>query len=144
MKYVLDSNVALKWVLAEADSGRAVRLRDEYSNGIHELVAPDIFPSEIANGLASAQRQLMSRMPRIPVTIAGTPPSIVVGMAASPRIKLAMALPLRLLRPDAVPQSASSASSDTASHMLTCALCERYPLLAAPARLASSLLAQWI
>jgi predicted nucleic acid-binding protein len=57
MKYVLDSNVALKWVLAESDSARAIRLRDEYSNGIHELQAPDIFPSEIANGLASAERQ---------------------------------------------------------------------------------------
>jgi predicted nucleic acid-binding protein len=57
MKYVLDSSVALKWVLPEADSGRAIRLRDDYSNGIHELFAPDIFPSEIANGLASAERQ---------------------------------------------------------------------------------------
>ncbi len=57
MKYVLDSSVALKWVLAEADSGRAIRLRDEYRNGIHELLAPDIFASEIANGLASAERQ---------------------------------------------------------------------------------------
>ena len=28
MRYVLDSNVALKWVLAEADSGKAVPLRD--------------------------------------------------------------------------------------------------------------------
>src|SRR6516162_8430929 len=57
MKYVVDSNVALKWVLAEADSGRAIRLRDEYAKGVHELLAPDIFPSEIANGLASAERQ---------------------------------------------------------------------------------------
>jgi predicted nucleic acid-binding protein len=57
MKYVLDSSVALKWVLPEADSGKALRLRDDYSNGIHELLAPDIFPSEIANGLASAERQ---------------------------------------------------------------------------------------
>lgn len=57
MKYVLDSAVALQWVLAEADSGRAIRLRNEYSNGLHELVAPNIFPSEVANGLASAERQ---------------------------------------------------------------------------------------
>lgn len=57
MKYVLDSSVALKWVLAEAESAKAIRLRDEYSNGIHELLAPDIFPSEIANGLVSAERQ---------------------------------------------------------------------------------------
>jgi len=29
MRYVLDSSVALKWVLAEAESGKAIRLRDE-------------------------------------------------------------------------------------------------------------------
>jgi predicted nucleic acid-binding protein len=57
MKYVLDSAVALKWVLPEADSAKAIRLRDEYKNAIHELLAPDIFPSEIANGLVSAERQ---------------------------------------------------------------------------------------
>ena len=57
MKYVLDSSVALKWVLSEAGSARAIRLRDEYKNGIHELLAPDIFTSEIANALASAERQ---------------------------------------------------------------------------------------
>src|SRR5713226_1842344 len=57
MKYVLGSSVALKWVLPEVDSGRAIRLRNEYSNGVHELLAPDVFPSEIANGLASAERQ---------------------------------------------------------------------------------------
>jgi predicted nucleic acid-binding protein len=57
MKYVLDSSVALKWVLPEPDSGRAIRLRDEYNASIHELLAPDIFTPEIANGLASAERQ---------------------------------------------------------------------------------------
>jgi predicted nucleic acid-binding protein len=57
MNYVLDASVALKWVLAEADSAKAIRLRDEYCNGVHHLLAPDIFLSEIANGLASAERQ---------------------------------------------------------------------------------------
>lgn len=44
-------------MLPEADSAKAIRLRDEYKNGIHELVAPDIFLAEIANALASAERQ---------------------------------------------------------------------------------------
>lgn len=57
MKYVLDSSVALKWVLAEVDSHRAIRLRDRYLAGDIELVAPDIFLTEIANALASAERQ---------------------------------------------------------------------------------------
>lgn len=57
MKYVLDSSVALKFVLPEVDSARAARLRDEYANGVHELIAPDLFAPEVANGLASAERQ---------------------------------------------------------------------------------------
>ena len=57
MKYVLDSSVALKWVLPEPDSAKAIRLRDESKNGIHELLAPDIFAPEVANGLVSAERQ---------------------------------------------------------------------------------------
>jgi predicted nucleic acid-binding protein len=57
MNYVLDSSVALKWVLPEPDSGRAIRLRDEYNASIHNLLAPDIFTPEIANGLAVAERQ---------------------------------------------------------------------------------------
>jgi len=57
MKYVLDSSVALKWVLAEVDSHKAVRLRNEYVAGSHELLTPDLFPAEIANALASAERQ---------------------------------------------------------------------------------------
>jgi predicted nucleic acid-binding protein len=57
MKYVLDSSVALKWVLPEADSAKVIRLRDEYKNGVHQLLAPDIFTPEIANALASAERQ---------------------------------------------------------------------------------------
>lgn len=57
MKYVVDSSVALKWVLPEPDSGNAVRLWNEYSSALHELIAPDIFAPEIANGLIFAERQ---------------------------------------------------------------------------------------
>jgi predicted nucleic acid-binding protein len=32
-------------------------LRDEYAAGLHSLIAPDLFPSEISNGLVSAERQ---------------------------------------------------------------------------------------
>jgi predicted nucleic acid-binding protein len=57
MNYVLDSSVALKWALPEADSAKALRLRDGYINGSHQLIAPDIFPPEVANGLASAEHR---------------------------------------------------------------------------------------
>src|SRR5437870_2281297 len=46
MKYVLDSSVALRWVLPEPDSDKADRLRDDFRNATHELLAPDVFPVE--------------------------------------------------------------------------------------------------
>lgn len=57
MKYVLDSSIALKWVLAEPDSPKAKQLRDDFSKQIHELLAPDIFQVEIAHALTRAERQ---------------------------------------------------------------------------------------
>ncbi len=57
MKYVLDSNVALKWVLTEADSDKARLLRVEFQNQIHDLLAPDVFPVEVAHGLTKAERR---------------------------------------------------------------------------------------
>jgi predicted nucleic acid-binding protein len=57
MKYVLDSSVALKWVLPEPLSDKARQLRDDYRHLIHELLAPDIFPAESAHALARAERR---------------------------------------------------------------------------------------
>ena len=48
MKYVFDASVAVKCVLPEKDSPKAVRLLNDYRKAIHELIAPDIFPIEIA------------------------------------------------------------------------------------------------
>jgi hypothetical protein len=42
MKYILDSSVALKWILPEQDSGTANRLlRDEFQNGLHDALDDD-------------------------------------------------------------------------------------------------------
>jgi predicted nucleic acid-binding protein len=57
MKYILDSNVALKWVLVEPDSPKAKQLRAEFQNAIHDLLTPDVFPIEIAHALIRAERQ---------------------------------------------------------------------------------------
>ncbi len=57
MRYVLDANVALKWVLSESDSAKAIEIRDGFRQGIHELLAPDIFPIEVAHSLARAERR---------------------------------------------------------------------------------------
>lgn len=57
MRCVIDSSVAFKWAVAEADSDKAVELRDGLRNGAHELLAPDIFPIELAHALTRAERQ---------------------------------------------------------------------------------------
>lgn len=57
MKYVLDSNVAVKWVLPEIESPTARALRDGYGRGIHFLISPDIFPVEVGHALTRAERQ---------------------------------------------------------------------------------------
>jgi predicted nucleic acid-binding protein len=57
MKYVLDSSVAFKWVVAETDTPKAVKLRDEFRAAAHELIAPEVFPYELAHALTRAERQ---------------------------------------------------------------------------------------
>jgi predicted nucleic acid-binding protein len=57
MKYVLDASVSLRWVLPSALSPKALKLRDEYQQNVHELIAPSIYPGEIANALTKAERQ---------------------------------------------------------------------------------------
>ncbi|MGD0898840.1 MAG: type II toxin-antitoxin system VapC family toxin [Thermoguttaceae bacterium] len=57
MKYVLDASVALKWVLPEADSDEADALRDGFERRIHDLLAPDVFPVEVAHAVTKAERR---------------------------------------------------------------------------------------
>jgi predicted nucleic acid-binding protein len=57
MKYVVDASVALEWVLSEAHSDKARELRDGFDRGIHELLAPDVFPIEVAHALTRAERR---------------------------------------------------------------------------------------
>ena len=57
MTVVLDASVALKWVLSEADSDRALRLLDAFRNKATDLIAPDAFALECAHGLTKAERR---------------------------------------------------------------------------------------
>jgi predicted nucleic acid-binding protein len=57
MKLVLDASVAVKWVLPEADTRKALTLRDEFCNQVHELIAPDILPIEVAHALTRSERR---------------------------------------------------------------------------------------
>jgi predicted nucleic acid-binding protein len=57
MKRVIDSSVAFKWVVPETDSDKALLLRDDFRNGLLELIAPDVFPIEVGHALTRAERQ---------------------------------------------------------------------------------------
>jgi predicted nucleic acid-binding protein len=57
MKYVIDSSVAVKWAIPEADTAKALQLREDFRNGVHELLAPDVFAIEAAHALTRAERQ---------------------------------------------------------------------------------------
>ncbi|MDX1948741.1 MAG: type II toxin-antitoxin system VapC family toxin [Pirellulaceae bacterium] len=57
MKLVLDASVAVKWVLPEADTPQALALRDGFRHQVHELIAPDTLPVEIAHALTRAERR---------------------------------------------------------------------------------------
>lgn len=57
MKYVLDSSVALKWYLAEADSAQALQLRADFQAALHQLLSPDLLPVECGHALTRAERR---------------------------------------------------------------------------------------
>jgi predicted nucleic acid-binding protein len=64
MRYVVDSSVALKWVLTEPDSSKALALRQDFRRQLHELLAPDVFPVEVAHALTRAERRRIINSPQ--------------------------------------------------------------------------------
>ena len=76
MRHVFDSSVAFKWVVAEVDTDKALRLRDDFRNGVHELIAPDFFPVEVVHSLTRAERSAAS-LPTISAAFADPAPSVV-------------------------------------------------------------------
>lgn len=70
MKCVLDSSVAFKWVVVEAFTDTARKLRDEFRQGMHELIASDVFPIEVAHSLTRAERQGRLSPPEASVLLA--------------------------------------------------------------------------
>lgn len=49
MKYILDASVALRWVLPHGLTPKAIQLRDEYVQQLHELLSPNVFIDEVAS-----------------------------------------------------------------------------------------------
>jgi predicted nucleic acid-binding protein len=79
MNYVLDSSVALKWVLQEIDSPKADALRRAWQSQLHDLLAPDVFPIECAHALSRAERKNIIQPPqgyRHLINILSTPPQL--------------------------------------------------------------------
>ena len=94
MKYTLDANVAAKWVLPEADSDCALRVKEDFRNGIHELIAPDIFCIEVAQTLIRAERKkLITDMPKHLENLMALSPDLADSLALlGPAIELARSI----------------------------------------------------
>ena len=63
MSYVLDSNVALKWVLPEIDSHKSMQVRDDFLADLHEILAPDVFLGEVGPSLTRLERRKLIQPP---------------------------------------------------------------------------------
>jgi hypothetical protein len=61
MKYVLDASVAARWVLRDPLQAKALKLRAEYQQNIHELIAPSHFRFPVAVSDASQKRSSLLR-----------------------------------------------------------------------------------
>lgn len=55
--FVLDSSVAVSWVIPEAATDPAIALRESVSSGRHDIIAPETFASEVAHALTKAERR---------------------------------------------------------------------------------------
>jgi len=56
MKYVIDTSVDIKTYVQEQDSAKAIQLHNEFHHVNHELIVPDIFPTEMCNVLMILER----------------------------------------------------------------------------------------
>jgi predicted nucleic acid-binding protein len=57
MRYVLDASVAVCFVVSRPLTPTALRLRQDYRQGVHDLLAPSVFSAEAASALTKCERQ---------------------------------------------------------------------------------------
>ncbi len=95
MRFVLDSSVGFKTLVAETDSAKALNLYDHYLKGVHEFLAPDIFPVEVGHSITRAERQgritpaqgarlltdILNRLPKIHSSLSLLPRAYVISSA---------------------------------------------------------------
>jgi predicted nucleic acid-binding protein len=63
MKYVCDACIGIKLLLSEIDSDKAIALMADFKNQIHELIAPDTFPVEVAHAPTRSERKGIIKPP---------------------------------------------------------------------------------
>ena len=56
-QFVLDSSVAVKWVLTEAGTPKALAFLDDVRRNIHQIIAPEVFATEVSHVLTKAERK---------------------------------------------------------------------------------------
>jgi predicted nucleic acid-binding protein len=61
MKFVLDSCVAVKWVIPEDHTEDAQRFREAITDDTNAILAPDVFPAEVGHALVKAERRSRSQ-----------------------------------------------------------------------------------
>lgn len=98
MKFVLDASVALKWALREEGFARAAKLRAEIRDGLHEAIAPDVFPVEVAHALIKAERRklikstetsdLLARILSVPIQLRASEPLLFDALTLASRRRL--------------------------------------------------------
>jgi hypothetical protein len=132
MKYVRDASAALCWVLPRPNSGKALQLRADVQNAVHERIAPSIFSGEVASALTKAERQkfiavgdarpLLGRVMRTPPVMHPSTVARPGGAYLLPDPKRAVRLPLISRLPPmrttslASPPYGSRASIQSARH----------------------------
>ena len=65
--------MALKWVLAEPDTPKALSVRDGFRKQVHELLSPDVFSVEVAHALTRAERKGILKPPQAIRLLADVP-----------------------------------------------------------------------
>jgi hypothetical protein len=77
MKYVIDASTAFQWEVPEPDSLKAIQLREDYRNGIHELsITLESYPTL----LDWTGRQLRAGPPRCDPASVGINPRSAPGL----------------------------------------------------------------
>lgn len=51
MLLILDASVVVKWFKKEADTENALKIREQFHRGEHEIIVPDLLLYEISNAL---------------------------------------------------------------------------------------------